>query len=74
MLKFYAGIKHLLTSVVATTLVIWSVALYDISRSRNEELVSAQKDLVFQAQAFAENARSTSSASTKSRSICVRTE
>lgn len=58
MLKFYAGIKHLLTSVVATTLVIWSVALYDISRSRNEELVSAQKDLVFQAQAFAENARS----------------
>lgn len=39
--------------------VIWSVAAYDLQRSRDSELHSFEQITVFQAQAFAENARST---------------
>ena len=39
--------------------VIWSVAAYDLQRSRDSELRSTEQITIFQAQAFAENARST---------------
>ena len=39
--------------------VIWSVAAYDLQRSRDSELYSSEQITVFQAQAFAENVRST---------------
>ena len=58
MLMTHAGLKQSITSLAALTVITWSFALYDISRSKNEELASAQKDMVFQAQTFAENARS----------------
>ncbi len=50
--KWYGGMLF----VVA---VIWSGAAYDLQRSRDSELRSTEQITVFQAQAFAENARST---------------
>ena len=38
---------------------IWAMAIYDLHRSRASELDAAERIAVFQAQAFAENARST---------------
>ena len=50
--KLYGGMLFVLA-------VIWSVAAYDLQRSRDSELRSTEQITVFQAQAFAENARST---------------
>ena len=50
--KLYGGMLFVLA-------VIWSVAAYDLQRSRDSELRSTEQITVFQAQAFSENVRST---------------
>lgn len=50
--KLYGGMLFVLA-------VVWSVAAYDLQRSRDSELRSTEQIAVFQAQAFAENVRST---------------
>ena len=46
-------------SLLLSLAVIWTMAAYELSRSRAGELHTAERINVFQAQAFAENARST---------------
>jgi signal transduction histidine kinase/BarA-like signal transduction histidine kinase len=45
--------------LVLSLAVIWSMAIYDLQRSLDSESHSAEQVAIFQAQAFAENARST---------------
>jgi len=46
-------------SLLLSLAAIWSMAIYDLHRSRASELGAAERITIFQAQAFAENARST---------------
>jgi len=50
---------RLALSLVLTLAAVWSVALYDLQRSQASDLHGAEQIAIFQAQAFAENARST---------------
>lgn len=58
MLKITTNLKQLTASLVAITLAVWALAIYDINRTKEEETATAQKDMIYQAQTFAENARS----------------
>jgi len=50
---------RLALTLVTGVAIIWSLACYDLYRSRASELRASEQITVFQAQAFAENARST---------------
>ena len=53
-----APLARLVFAILVSLCAIWSVALYDLQRSRDGELHAAEQIAIFQAQAFAENARS----------------